>query len=171
MLTNFDLEEICRYYHVPLVTCTMKDELPVKIKDGNYIINLQSSKEGDGTHWTALIIRNDIALYFDSFGAPPSTEIIDFVKMRKHIHLAFNNEIIQDLTSSNCGYYCLALILYVKHHRSIPLVQAAENFTRLFMDDTKKNDGILREFFKNITKNDPPKPILKLMKQKNINKM
>jgi hypothetical protein len=57
----------------------MKNELPVKIKDGNYIINLQSSTQGDGTHWTALIIRNDTALYFDSFGAPPSTEIIDFV--------------------------------------------------------------------------------------------
>jgi len=144
----------------------MKDQLPVKIKDGNYIINLQSSTQGDGTHWTALIIRNDTALYFDSFGAPPSTEIIDFVKKRKRIHLAFNNEIIQDLKSSNCGYYCLALILYVKHHGSIPLVQSAEDFTRLFMDDTKKNDAILREFFKNVTGNDPPKPILKLIKQK-----
>jgi hypothetical protein len=144
----------------------MKDELPVKIKDGNYIINLQSSTQGNGTHWTALIIRNDTALYFDSFGAPPSTEIIDFVKKRKNIHLAFNNEIIQDLKSSNCGYYCLALILYVKHHSSIPLTQSAEDFTKLFMDDTKQNDGILQQFFKNILGNDPPKPILKLMKQK-----
>jgi len=144
----------------------MKDQLPVKIKDGNYIINLQSSTQGDGTHWTALIIRNDTGLYFDSFGAPPSTEIIDFVKKRKRIHLAFNNEIIQDLKSSNCGYYCLALILYVKHHRSITLVQSAEDFTKLFMDDTKKNDAILRDFFKSITGNDPPKPILKLIKQK-----
>ena len=166
MLTNFDLEQMCRYYHVPLITCTMKDQLPVKIKDGNYIINLQSSTQGDGTHWTALIIRNDTALYFDSFGAPPSTEIIDFVKKRKRIHLAFNNEIIQDLKSSMCGYFCLALILYVKHHRSIPLVQSAEDFIRLFMDDTKKNDEILRDFFKNITGNNPPKSILKLMKQK-----
>jgi len=150
----------------------MKDQLPLKIKDGNYIINLQSSTQGDGTHWTALIIRNDTALYFDSFGAPPSTEIIDFVKKRKNIHLAFNNEIIQDLKSSNCGYYCLALILYVKHHASIPLVQSAENFTRLFADDTKKNDGILRHFFKEIITTSTgnggvttPKPILKLMKQ------
>jgi hypothetical protein len=28
----------------------MKDQLPDKLKRGSYVINLQSSKEGNGTH-------------------------------------------------------------------------------------------------------------------------
>jgi len=51
MLTNYDLENLCQYYNVPLVGCFMKNELPKKYTKGNYIINLESAPSG-GSHWT-----------------------------------------------------------------------------------------------------------------------
>ena len=46
MLTNYDLEELCDVYNVPLRGIYMKDMLPRKIQNGNYIINLESSNGG-----------------------------------------------------------------------------------------------------------------------------
>ena len=55
MLTNFDIENICQYYEIPLLGVVMKDELPKKVLDGNFVINLESSVDengvvGRGTH-------------------------------------------------------------------------------------------------------------------------
>lgn len=164
-LSNYEIEDMAKHYHFPLIDCCMKDELPAVPQDGYYIINLESSTHGSGTHWTALIIQPHIALSFDSFGAPPPPDIINFVKKRKHIHMAFNNEIIQDLDSSNCGYFCLYLILYIEHHKG-PLTHIVDEFTRLFNEDTKTNDKVLRQLFKNLADKNPPKPVLKLLRQK-----
>ena len=41
MLTNFDIENICDYYQILLLGVAMKDELPMKVTDGN----LSSKKE------------------------------------------------------------------------------------------------------------------------------
>ena len=38
MLTNYDLEELCEEFDVPLHGIYMKDQLPKRIKNGNYII-------------------------------------------------------------------------------------------------------------------------------------
>ena len=59
MLSNIDLEELSKHYKLPLIAVTMKDELPNKLQNGNYIINLQSSTQGNGTHWTALKVINN----------------------------------------------------------------------------------------------------------------
>jgi hypothetical protein len=58
----------------------MKDEIPKRLKNGVYIINLQSSDEGSGSHWLNLIVRDKTALYVDPFGAICPTEIIHAVK-------------------------------------------------------------------------------------------
>ena len=43
-----------------------RDNLPNKIKDGAYVINLDEYSD-IGTDWTALWVNNNVA-YFDSFG-------------------------------------------------------------------------------------------------------
>ena len=79
MLTNYDLE--------PLRGVYMKDMLPKKLQNGNYIINLESSNGGrnNGTHWTCLIVNNQSTMFYDPYGAPPSIEIRDFVKVSSHL--------------------------------------------------------------------------------------
>ena len=42
------------------------------MQDGGYIINMQSSRKGTGTHWVSLFIIRNNAYYFDLFGGPPS---------------------------------------------------------------------------------------------------
>jgi hypothetical protein len=89
---------------IPINAVIMKDELPHETKFGNYIINLQSTTQGNGTHWTALIVQPDTSFYFDSFGELPSEETISFCR-EKSKHLYFNNWTIHDLKSELCGFY------------------------------------------------------------------
>ena len=151
MLTNFDLERLARFYHLPLVTVCMKDELPKKPRDGAYIINLQSSIQGSGSHWTGLFIHGYQSAFFDSFGAPPSTEIVDFVKKRKGAHLLYNNFIIQDLKSDRCGWYTLAFLLFMYNDlhllNSKVMNKIFNEFVDSFSSNTKANDEILKSFF------------------------
>ena len=167
-LSNYEIEDIAKHYRLPLIDCCMKDELSSTLQNGYYIINLESSNQGDGTHWTCLIVQKNVAVFCDSFGAPPSSEIIDFVKKRKGMRMAFNNEIIQDINSDNCGFFCLYLCWFVdKHKSSGGLTKIVDAFTHLFNDDTKQNDAILRQLYRNIPDKNPPKPVMKLMRQKN----
>ena len=147
MLTNFDLEKICKESHIQLNGVYMKDQLPKTVQNGNYIINLQSSNGGknSGTHWTALIIHDQNAFFYDSFGAAPSKEIRLFIKRRKGCHLGFNNWIIQDIHSESCGWYCLALLKNIQHSGKKDLYQAANDFLNEYVNDTKQNDLILNK--------------------------
>ena len=147
MLTNFDLEKICEKSHIQLNGVYMKDQLPKTVQNGNYIINLQSSNGGKnkGTHWTALIIHDQNAFFYDSFGAAPSKEIRQFIKKRKGCHLGFNNWIIQDIHSESCGWYCLALLKNIQHNKNKDLYQAANDFLNEYVNDTKRNDQILNK--------------------------
>ena len=45
----------------------MKYKNIIKIKDGAYIINLDVYSD-IGAHWVALLVNNNSATYFDSFG-------------------------------------------------------------------------------------------------------
>ena len=72
MLSNFELERLATIFHWPLVTVCMKNESDKTIQDGCYIINLQSSTAGSGTHWCSMFINRSHAVFFDSFGAPPA---------------------------------------------------------------------------------------------------
>ena len=44
-----------------------RDNLPVKIKDGAYVINLDEYAD-IGTHWVSLYLMGNKITYFDSFG-------------------------------------------------------------------------------------------------------
>ena len=44
-----------------------RDNLPDRIKDGAYVINLDEYSD-IGTHWIALYVNNKAVTYFDSFG-------------------------------------------------------------------------------------------------------
>ena len=44
-----------------------RDNLPKKIKDGAYVINLDEHAD-TGTHWIALFCKKNEVIYFGSFG-------------------------------------------------------------------------------------------------------
>ena len=59
-----------------------RDNLPYKIKDGAYVINLDEYSNF-GTHWISLYVNNKTVTYFDSFG-------VDHIP--KEIKKVFNNK-------------------------------------------------------------------------------
>ena len=171
MLSNIDLENLAIHYKIPLVAICMKDELQKTVQDGNYIINLESSKAPDGTynkgsHWMGMIIQGNKACFCDSFGAPPAKEICDYIKRRGGCKLAFNNWDIQDLKSENCGYYSLSFLMYMRTNIKTEIFASFNGYVNLFGNDTIRNDAILKNFYLQLRDNQMPKTIIRLLNEK-----
>ena len=65
-LTNFEIQ--LYYQNEPRFDGVYsRNNLPDKIKDGAYVINLDEYSD-IGTHWLTLYIKNKTVTYFDSFG-------------------------------------------------------------------------------------------------------
>ena len=65
-LTNIEISEY--YASEPRFNgIYSRNNLPNKIKKGAYVINLDEY-ENTGTHWIALFVKTNEAIYFDSFG-------------------------------------------------------------------------------------------------------
>ncbi len=154
MLTNFELESMAKFYNIPLKGVFQKDLLPYPPTPGNYIVNLQSSFEGSGTHYTCFILDDKKnAFYMDSFGAPEPKEVESYIMAFGPTHYAYNKEIIQDLKNECCGYYCLSLFLYRLHNPKGSIFNVVLDFIRIFKDNTEKNLEILKKIFKHYSNN------------------
>jgi len=84
----------------------LRDELPNKpraIECG--ILNFDDSN-GAGTHWVAWYKRNSHSLYFDSYGLPPPTELVKYLKGSVY----YNSERIQPDNEVFCGHLCLYVL-------------------------------------------------------------
>ena len=55
-----------------------RDNLPNKIKDGAYLINLDEYSD-IGTHWIALYVNNKTVTYFDSFGVEHIPKVLSII--------------------------------------------------------------------------------------------
>ena len=108
-LTNF---EIRKYYeNEPRFNGVYsRDNLPKTIKNGAYVINLDEYADV-GTHWTALYVQNNEAIYLDSFGVE---------HVPKEIKRFIGNKIIktnifriQAYNSIMCGYFCIGFINFM----------------------------------------------------------
>ena len=65
-MTNFEIQAY--YQNEPrFIGVYSRGNLPDKIKDGAYAINLDEYYDS-GTHWIALYVNNKTVTYFDSFG-------------------------------------------------------------------------------------------------------
>lgn len=118
--TNIELEKLAQQFKINLNGIYTKDMLKNVIpRKGGYIINMQDSDEGSGTHWISVYNDTDtvnnvnrglrfthISLYFDSFGIVPPYEIIDFMaKWSKYA--IYSEKQIQNVKFGGCGIYCI----------------------------------------------------------------
>ena len=81
-LTNFEIQRC--YENEPRFNGVYsRNNLPKKIKDEAYVINLDEY-EDVGTHWIALFCKKNETVYFDSFGVEHiPEEIKEFIGNRK----------------------------------------------------------------------------------------
>lgn len=88
----------------------MRDALPRTPPDVNEsaIINLDSSSNC-GSHWTAFVKKNNIVLYFDSYGnLPPPFELVKY--FGRGIQIRYNHNSFQSYDSYTCGHWCLKFL-------------------------------------------------------------
>jgi len=93
-----DLTALAHKSRIPLVGVYNKDQLNGIPKNGLYIINMEDSDDGFGTHWVGLWISSNKCMrpiYFDSFGFQPPPAIVKFVKSISS-RLLVNTKEIQD---------------------------------------------------------------------------
>ena len=84
-----------------------RDNMPKKIKDGAYVINLDEYADVD-THWFALFCNRSEIVYFDSFGVEHvPQEIKDFIGNK-----TIKANIFRVLTNNSvmCGYFWIGFI-------------------------------------------------------------
>ena len=117
--------------------------LPNKIKDGAYIINLDEYSD-IGTHWVALYLNNNDITYFDSFAVEHiPKEIKIFIKNK---NIKTNIFRIQAYDSIMCGYFCIRFINFMFKGKTLT------DYTNLFSpNDFKRNDDIILNYFMNNT--------------------
>ena len=107
-----------------------RDNLPDKIKHGEYVINLDEYPD-IGTHWIALYVNKKTVTYFDSFGVEHiPKEIKQFINNKNIIANIFR---LQAYDLVICGYFYIGLIDFMLKGNNLA------DFTNLFSpNDFKK---------------------------------
>ena len=147
--SNVFLIEEGKRLKIPLKVVSKDEMKSMKPLNGGYIINLQNSDKGTGSHWTALYIYNSYAIYNDSFGSLPPVEIIRFVRrIKRNMKIVYNIDIIQNLKSEACGYFALLFIYFIHKYRQRDLRKVLIKFTSLFSKrNTEYNDELLKKYY------------------------
>ncbi len=133
-LSNFDMLKILKSQNIKINGVYMKDELPSKLKEGFYIVNLASEKDKNGgTHWMSFYYTPNKSYYFDPYGELAPLEVNN--KITPYI---YNMKQLQDYHSTACGYYCIAFIIYMNKQKN--KLNGFLKFINIFSFDTKEND-------------------------------
>ena len=112
-LSDKEIKVTLKYYGIQINQIVMKDEFPKNPKVGFYIINLQSSTEGNGTHWTCFYYYPSMSIYFDSFGEYPPVEVEE--KINKYI---YNSRDLQNYNDTSCGFFCISFIVFLYNKKN-----------------------------------------------------
>ena len=136
-LTNIEIK--MPYQNEPrFIIMYSRNNLPNKIKDEAYIINLDEYSN-IGTHWVALQVQNNDVTYFDSFGIEHiPKEIWTFIGNK---NIKTNICRIQAYDSIMCGYFCIEYIDFMLAGKTLT------EFANLFSSNTFKNGNIILKIF------------------------
>ena len=138
-LSNFDIVDILKEYNLNYYFGGIfsKDKLPPILKRNKfYIINLDDEK-GAGTHWTALYYNKPLdSIYFDPFGFVAPVDVERIIKP-----YFYNDDQIQNIETSSCGFYCIAFIKFL--HDKQDKKAAFKMFIKLFKMNTIENEKVL----------------------------
>ena len=108
-MSNFQIIEKCKELKIKNFRGVyMRDELKGKSTKNECLILNHDISENDGTHWTALFIKNGVSFYFDSFGFDPPLEVQSYCRKPERY---CSSTRIQKPDEVICGHYCI-FVLY-----------------------------------------------------------
>ena len=136
-MTNLEIQK----YEPRINSVFSRNNLPKKIKDGVYVINLDKIPDV-GTHWIALFCNRNETVYFDSFGVEHVPEEIKEFIGNKNIKT--NIFWVQANDSVMCRYFCIGFIDFMLAGEKLT------DYTSLFFPhDFMKNENIILPYVKN----------------------
>ena len=140
LLTNFEIQKY--YQNEPRFNeVYSRDNLPNKINDGAYVINLDEYFD-IGTHWIALYALNNNVTYFNSFNVEHIPNKIKIIIGNKNIQT--NIFKIQAYDPIICEYFCIGFIDFMLKGKNVT------DFSNLFSPiNFRKNDDIILNYFQN----------------------
>ena len=139
-LTNFEIQKY--YKNKPRFNGVFsRNNLPKKIKDGAYVINLDEYADV-GARWISLFSNRNELFYFHSFGVEQFLDKIKEFIGNKNIETNISG--VQANNSVTCGYFCIGFIDFTLAGKKLT------DYTNLFSPhDFKTNDNIIFSSFKN----------------------
>ena len=141
--TSQQLRDACAHNNIPLHFIGFKDQLhKTRPYNGAYIVNMQNSFAGNGTHWVAFVLTDKNAFYFDSFQAYAPIEIEHFFRRRGYTSYRANNMDIQNIESGGCGEYCIVFLNFM--YNNLPRYRYTA-FLKLWNTDPDKNLKVLKK--------------------------
>ena len=153
-ISNYQLLHMAKQDRIKLIIIMADELVNLKLsKRMNIILNLQDSSKG-GSHWVSLVVIDNNAMYFDSYGAGCDQYVLTYCRKHK-LRLGINTYIIQDLKSTECGLYSYGFIKYIVNEniiKGIPrefkenLFELANDYINMFVPETEDNDDILFEY-------------------------
>ena len=115
--------------------------VPHNHRQALFIYNLELSYM-HGSHWVSTYVKDGVINYFDSFGMPPFQEIVDHAR-RKNLTLLHQNNQIQNIMTTTCGYFCLYFLNEMSKGTTY------YDLLRVFdIHDTIKNERFIENYFK-----------------------
>ena len=105
-LTNHNLLQWCKYLKIPIKDVLSRDQtVPHNHTQTLFIYNLEPAYMS-GSHWVSTYAKDGIINYFDSIGMAPFQEIVNHAR-NKNLTLVHQNDQIQNIITTTCGYFCL----------------------------------------------------------------
>lgn len=151
ILSDNELKYIGQQLLLKIIVVAKDQLLGLPIKNGCYIINLDDHN-GYGTHWVALYIKNNQAVYFDSYGEIYPLAVYEFVNRKDNVDLTRNNIQLQHLDSNVCGWWCI-YFLYYMDNSTIQIHDSIRKFNKQFNQyQLKSNEKKLFDEIKKISK-------------------
>ena len=143
-LSNYDLIDWCKYLNIPIKDVLSRDEsVPHNHQQALFIYNLEPSYMS-GSHWVATYVKDNVINYFDSFGLPPFQQMVNHAR-KKNLTLLHQNNQIQNLLTTTCGYFCLYFLNEMNKGKTyFDLLEVFDIY------NTVKNEKFLEQYFKNI---------------------
>lgn len=141
--TETDLIEMANSLNIPYFKGILMNDKIKFIKrtaNLNFIAGYCDSNEPGVTHWVAVIIRNNINYFFDSYGNDPPDTIRDFLGP----NITRSTYQIQNYNTYSCGQFCIIVIylLVVKNMDFVDIIMNMLDASEIYNKQQKITNNV-----------------------------